>query len=191
MLNLDTHNNLIKIFRYIILIPHRDAVKPLEEYRQKLFSIGVASAHSFPLAAPLAEVSRPFRSQELKELALYIRSLTKSADGKILCEKKCAEAKSRHLSFFGPSFNLAIEEGAFPETAKDKLIRVLNPAVLCASLCKMDSVNDAEPPAISFRAASVSNLAIRPLPELDYSFEWEIGESVWLPAWKKNPSALF
>jgi hypothetical protein len=55
-------------------------------------------------------------------------------------------------------------------------------------------------PALSFRAAAVANMILRPLPGEDgdenaeipfggSSFEWKIGERVWLPAYKKPEKA--
>jgi len=43
-----------------------------------------------------------------------------------------------------------------------------------------------ETPALSFRAAAVANLAIRPLAggEAGFSFEWKIGPPEWLPGYK-------
>ena len=187
-----------KTFRFIILIPHRDALKPLEEYRQKLFSLGIPGAHSFPLAAPLAEVTRTFNREELKELARNIRELTRKSDGKILsralqlrttqnCSLGTAIVSSSGISFFGPLLNLPSKEDIFPETAKNKLVSLLLPPVLCAAIVGPQvnssdkNFSSEEAPVVSFRAASLANLAIHSLADTDYSFEWKISPPVWLP----------
>ena len=218
---------------YIILIPHRDALRPLFEYRRRLFSAGIYGAHSFPMAAPLAKVSRPFSHEELKESAISIRKLTIATGGKIFSKESalvpCPTGSGRHLSFFGPLLNLPAEEGIFPLSAKDKILHSLLPTVLCAALVEQCSIisshegaktqrnmyslqanrnppclcelresnnlNFEKAPALSFRAAALANMAIRPLDcgerlseirELNYSFEWKIGPAVWLPAYKKQ-----
>ena len=190
-----------KLFRFIILIPHKDALKPLEEYRQKLFSMGVSGAHSFPLAAPLAEISRPLSSDELKELARNIRAMTKERDGKIQSRKAqystaqdrflgTASAPGSGISFFGPVLDLPAENSFFPQTIKDKLISTLLPPVFCAAVVESrekflsNNLSSEEAPVLSFRAASLANLAIRPLAGAEYSFEWKINPPVWLPAYK-------
>ena len=174
-----------KKIRFIILIPHKDAAKSFAEYRQKLFSIGVHGAYSFPIAVPLAEVEKPFSREELKDFARNIRELTRERDGKINSER-AATASCSSLSFFGPLLDLPVNEEAFPQSARGKLHCIL-PPVLCAAIVEPGINLSEEPPIsekapiLSFRAASLANLTIRPLTGAEYSFEWEIGTPVWLP----------
>jgi len=185
-------------FRFIILIPGRDTEKLLDEYRASLFANGFYGAYSFPPVAPLAELSRPFNRDELKELAGNIRKLSMSHDGKISSAESGVDIIEGfgEYSFFGlrldfPADPLAIEK-LFPKTTKGKIVRHLFPPVLCASLVYSGENHlPKEWPSLSFRAASLANLAIRPLPGGDkgeahvYSFEWKMGEPIWLPAYKK------
>ena len=207
---MDTQKRAKEISRFIILIPHRDALRPLDEFRRRLFYIGVNGAHSFPQAAALALVSRPFCREELKELARNIRNLTRGTEGKIhsdasafVCcpaglwrrgrkvpaiQQKTA-AESDAFLFFGPLLNLPSSEDVFPQPARGKILKSLLPPVLCAALVnnelhKKKTLNSEVSPAISFRAAALANLAIRPLDGADYSFEWKTGPFVWLPAFK-------
>ena len=169
-------------FRYIILVPHRETVQHLDEYRQKLFSGGVPGAFSFPAAAPLAEISRSLSRDELTELAKNIRCLTEKTDGKILCGS--AVSKPPQTSFFGPLLKLSFDEETFPLTAREKISRILTPPVLCAAIVHGTSVPNAlleTAPALSFRAAFLANLAIRPLESNEYSTEWKISIPTWLP----------
>jgi hypothetical protein len=182
----------IKVVRFIILIPHRDALKQLEEYRQELFSSGVLAAHSFPLAAPLAEVSKPFSRKELKETAFNIRELAKDQDGKIAASRTAIAESPGFLSFFGPCLNIPLNGEVFSQEARGKVLHVLFPPVLCAATVE-PGTNPAEKPhawkeapAFSFRAASLANLSISPLPGAELSFEWRISPPVWLPAYKKR-----
>ena len=183
--------------RFIILRPHRDAVRTLDEYRKKLFGMGFYGAYSFPSSAILAEVSRPFNRDELKELASNIRRLTLKNDGKIqtsgpivLLSPICS---SIDVSFYGlPLIFPPLEDAfrsAFPQTAEKKIINIAFPPAFCVALANStsntkDNPNPEQAPTLSFRAASLSNLAIRPLnvPENLFSFEWRIGTPIWLPS---------
>ena len=202
---MDTPESKKRLLRFIILIPHRDALGPFEEYRKKLFSIGYCGAYSFPSAAPLAAVSRPFSREELKDLGRNIRNFTKESDGKIM-SAECAFVQyprdgKPHFLFFGPALSLQIKEDTFTETVRAKILHAFYEPVLCAALT--DSAENPvskenqiakEAPALSFRAASVANLAIRPLDcganratnstAANYSLEWKIGPPVWLPKYK-------
>ena len=174
-----------KSLRFIILIPHRDVLMQIEAYRQKLFSRGFYGAHSFPLCAPLAVVSWPFSREELKELAHNIRKLSMYNDGKILSsESGTVSCPVFSASFFGPCLNLNTGEILSQQT--DKLLFTLSPPVLCASLVEGGTKDKVEEtPSLSFRAASVANLTIRPLFTA-HSFEWKISPPVWLPGYKVN-----
>jgi hypothetical protein len=223
---LDTRQRKKEVYHSIIIVPHRDSLKPLEEYRAKLFAAGFPGAFSFPMAAPLASVSRPFRVDELKVLGRNIRELTNKTDGKILCSGSAItkfttenteeerrpptsnlrfaarghgdkeegnlrnytdEEEWKGLSFFGVPLNLLVEEVVFPQTAKAKILDIFSPPALCTALLAPDEKPPSEEgPAISFRAASLANLAISPLESgaAGYSFEWKIGPLVWLPKYK-------
>jgi len=184
-----------KEFRFIILIIGMDTEKLLNEYRAALFAEGFYGAYSFPPAAPLAELSRSFNRDELKELAGNIRNLTMPHDGKISSAENASNAGFGEYSFFGPRLNLVAAEDLFPKTARDKIALSLFPPVLCAALVHSgENPLPKEGPALSFRAAALANLAIHPLPTgadgeaPAFSFEWKIGDPIWLPAYKKTGS---
>jgi len=183
-------------FRFIVLIPGRDTEKLLDEYRVSLFAKGFYGAYSFPPAAPLAELSRPFNRDELKELAGNIRKCSMAHDGKFSSAESCLISGFGEYSFFGLrldfSANLSTIEELLSETARDKITRIFFPPILCAAfLHSEENQFPKEGPVLSFRAAALANLAIRSLPGRTtgeapaYSFEWKMGEPVWLPAYKK------
>jgi len=231
---LDTHERVKEVSRFVILIPHRDALKPFDAYRSRLFSAGFNGAYSFPLAAPLAAVSRPFSRQELKELAANIRAFnftrkeiprgcakeekktgkiqsTKTAYAQMVIpydkmgisatsscglslKKEDKSLNQKCFSLLGVFLDITVEEILFPQTAREKLLALFSPPALCAALAspEEDSAFNKSPvfdsaPALSFRAASLANMAIRPLPGGDarYSFEWKIGPPVWLPKYAR------
>jgi len=191
-----------KTNRFIILIPHRDARKPFDDYRSKLFAAGFPGAYSFPAAAPLAALSRPSSREELGEIARNIRDYTRVTDGKILSAGTAfAENIFGKFSFLGLRLDFPLNESFFPQTARKKILHIPVSPVLCAAIADSGSFPPgisrsgenpvlAEAPVLSFRAASLANLAIRPLAggEADYSFEWKIGPPVWLPKYVKRGS---
>ena len=84
---------------------------------------------------------------------------------------------------------------------RKKIIKSYLPPILCAALIKPPQSGEKSPappafknaainaaslnaPAFSFRAAALANLAISPLSggDTDYSYKWETGAPVWLPA---------
>jgi hypothetical protein len=186
--------------RFVILIPHRDPGGIIDAYRKKLFAAGYSGAYSFPVAAPLASVCRPFTRDELKELARNIRSLIQEKGGKFLSSgtglvhcpsisnitvnKGKKDEIQRIYSFLGVLLGFPLKESLFPRTARDKILQIISVPVLCAAaLGPAPDLVYMDAPDLSFRAASLANLAIRPLGsgEQDYSFEWKIGPQVWLP----------
>jgi len=179
-------------YRFVILILGKDTEKLLSEYRAALFAKGFYGAYSFPPAAPLAELSSPFNRGELKEFAENIRKLSMAHDGKISSVVSCSNAGFGKMVFFGPLLNLPAAGKLVPETAKGKIIGSLFPPVLCAALVPLgEKLPPKEGLSLSFRTAALANLAIRPLAcettgEAAYSFEWEMGEPVWLPAFRKT-----
>jgi len=207
---LDTQKRKSVITRFIVLIPHRDALGSFDEYRGKLFAAGFSGAFAFPIAAPLATVSRSFSREELKILARNIRNLTTEKDGRIQgrgtafvhcpCSTAGASTESRQFSFFGVMLDFPINEELFPQMAKGKILQIAGNCasnselypILCAAMVHSarnsggENAVCEESPALSFRAASLANLAIRPLGagELDYSFEWKMGPRVWLGKYK-------
>ena len=186
-------NSYKGILRFIILIPHRDAANQLAAYREKLFSLGANGAHSFPLAAPIARVSRPLTKEELKELAGIIRDFTKENDGKFLCNGVSVMQSAGEFSFYGPPLILGGREKAISRSLRDKILKTFMPPVLCAAIIEQERATpeknflSEEAPILSFRAAALANLSVRPLEEgvTEYSFEWRMGPLVWLPSYKK------
>jgi len=194
---MDTHCKNKAITRFIILVPHRDTVRILDEYRKKLFGIGFNGAYSFPSSAVLAEVSQPFGRDELKELATNIRRLTLKNDGKIQTTGPIALSfpisLTMEASFFGLPLAISPLKEEFqeiiPPTAAKKIINITFPPALCVALTNSsfntkEKTNPPYTPTLSFRAAFVANLSLRPLrvPEDVLSFQWRIGTPTWLPS---------
>jgi hypothetical protein len=182
--------------RFIILIPHRDGGRMLEEYRRELFASGLGGAFSFPAAAPLALVSRPFSGEELKALAAGMRelSLRKGGDGKFRSAGAGTTASpAGGFRFFGPL--LEPWDPGLPSLGGGKVLYRFPALCLCAALLGPADEPAPAAPDLSFRAAMTANLAIAPLDqgEAGYSFAWKTGRPLWLPAYRKpkNPGQLW
>jgi hypothetical protein len=180
LLNMET---AAKALYLAVLVPHRDCLSVLEEYRRSLFASGLSGAYSFPIASPLALLSQPLSDQELKDAAANMRS--------VLGKKKLRPGPPAEssvpgcpLRFFGPSLELPpLFLPALTVTARWEK-PVLAPAVLGPG-DDMEEFFTAKAimPDFSFRAAALANLTLGPAGcgEPGYSFTWEIGPLFWLP----------
>jgi hypothetical protein len=173
------------IFRFVVLIPHRDYTQKIEPFKQKLFAEGCLGAYSFPVAAPLALVNRALTKAELKTIAHAIRKLTLTNDGKVTTGE--IGIASFGLNFLGLKMVPEIISTPVFQIAPDAILTVVNPPVLAVAVISDDvpaiTCNLARP-SFFFRAASVANIVVRPLAIDGYSFEWKIGIPVWMPAYK-------
>jgi hypothetical protein len=165
----------------------------LEEYRRELFASGLAGAFSFPAAAPLALVSRPFSGEELKALAAGMRelSLKNGGDGKFRSAGAgTAASPAGGFRFFGPLLE-PWDPADLHSLGGGKILYRFPALCLCAALLGPGDEPAAAAPDLSFSAAMTANLTIAPLDqgEEGYSFAWETGRPLWLPARKKpkNP----
>ncbi|MDR1507462.1 MAG: hypothetical protein LBI67_10220 [Treponema sp.] len=171
---------------FAVLVPHRNAVFALEQFRQRLFALGLDGAFSFPAAALLARLSRPLTGAELKEAAAELR---RRLGGKkitaVLSSLSTVYFPQDKIRFFGPRIDIP----PLPLPKSAVIARrgkpLLAPAVLGPEEPARAAKKTAEapPPELSFRAAALSNLAVYPSEtgETDYSYTWELGRLYWLP----------
>ncbi|MDR1307662.1 MAG: hypothetical protein LBK74_08830 [Treponema sp.] len=167
-----------------VLVPHRDCLPLLDEYRRALFAAGLAGAWSFPPVAPIALLRAPLPAGTLKALAAELRRLL--GNRKIVpgpaaeCVAPGKTGGAGGLRLFGPVLDLPRLPPA-EETLFSWEKPVLAPAVLDPREGVPD--NRISPPALSFRAAALANLVLRPAScgEAGYSFAWETGPLFWLP----------
>ena len=169
--------------RFVVLIPHRDSVRLIKSYRNELFKKGLIGAYSFPIVSPIALVSSPLKKEGLKTLAFDLRELSGNS-GKIAVGESCI-LQYPPMFFFGLKLDLPIP------ILSENIIYQFPSLLLCSGL--IDEDNDflkketlPLPPSFFFRSAMVANMIFRPFENgvMPYSFEWKIGEPVWLPAYK-------
>jgi len=185
--------------KFLVLIPHRDSLVCMEDFRQKLFTAGFRGAYSFPAAAPLATLSRSLTRDELREIGRRIRT---AVNGGMICSGAMDELNLKiqgvdffdDVSFFGPALDLPPLR-QIVGIGNEQVIEVLPSAVLCAGILRagdlgggglgeVDLKKIAEFPTINFRAAMITNLTVRPLAggsAASYSYEWRLGPECWLP----------
>ena len=184
--------------KFIVLLPHRDSRLVLDDFRQRFFAAGFNGAYAFPPVAPLARVSQAYNGEELKALAQGLRRLSLLKDRKFTASQlSCPQAGIMEgTDFFGPLLDLPPLDGIL---VSDKVLFTFPRTVLCAALLgqvdgelltlklisntKRSFVQAPDFQPFSFRAAMVTNLAIRPLKRgaAPYSFEWRLGPGCWLP----------
>jgi hypothetical protein len=164
-----------------------------------LFASGYAGAYAFPVVAPLAQVSKSYKCDELKVLAHELRNMTLLKDGKITssgtAKALCPKAgMGEGTSFFGPLLDLLPIEN-ISGLNSDKVLFIFPRPILCAAILsneKNEPLSNEKLlfPKVSFRAAMIANLTLRPLGGgvAPYSYEWRLGPSSWLPAYKRAKS---
>jgi hypothetical protein len=177
-------NNASDSLRLLVLVPHRDVRGVLRAWSASLFSAGLPGAWAFPWVMPIAALNRPLSGAELKNRALMMRR--DLSGGKITTGPSSAAALLDN-SVFGPAVNIVLSDSFFAFD-DNILARRISPLVIGAALCQADTLPGINRPApyLSFRAAALANMSLRPLPSHngacnDFSFEWEIGKLHWLP----------
>jgi hypothetical protein len=178
------------VLRLLVLVPHRDARRLLHAWSASLFAAGLHGAWSFPWVAPLAVTKRPIAGAELKALARSLREHVNQCGGKCVAGPPGTAALpvapgSATLSVFGPSLNME-PPGSFFEASGDTVLCRISPPVVGAAVVQAACNGHLrpDPPHVSFRAAALANMSLRPLPGCGwdgYSFEWKIGALQWLP----------
>ncbi len=178
--------------RLISLIPHRDAVKQADEYKQKMFAHGFSGAYSFPCLIPLALAQKPYTLGKLKNIAVFLRkmisekNLDGSSSGMCTLNKPCISDDLPGIILGGLSFDLP-RNGLLLANNDTVLPRfVLGLGVLKAGTEEsfLRFTKHVPPPPILFRACSLANM-IYSADEDGASF-WEIGHPVWLPSLSKG-----
>jgi hypothetical protein len=182
---------------FVILIPHAAVALPLRAQSRFLFAAGLNGAWSFPQAAPLARLKRPFTPAELKTLASELRNTAlhnNGTGGRITLGPPALVPCPDFHDFFGPALDLPP-----PPLPYSGVLYPFPGLILCTALVAPGDAETLEKiPVISpvspafFRAAMVANLCVKPLtgafppgavpdPGENYSFTWRIGKPRWLP----------
>jgi hypothetical protein len=169
---------------YLVLVPHRDIRLILKDYSANLFKQGFYGAFHIPWIAPLAAISRPLNTDELKKCAHILKDSTK---GNKICASKASVVQfplnENNFSIYGPELDINLPAEALGEAEK-KVSRFFSPPVICSLLFedKTETAALPPPPHISFRVAAVTNMYLFPLLKKGaVGFSWKIGRLHWLP----------
>ncbi|MDR0558497.1 MAG: hypothetical protein LBG43_11665 [Treponema sp.] len=186
---------------FLALAPHRDCGKGVGIVKRSLFSLGFYGAFSFPTASPLAVLARALTKGELKRIAARLREHT-FAGGKRgrITAGEWGTTTLGGILFGGQRLDVPVEQ-LFQAGAALPYGVVVEPCavpLLVEAVMRGDAPGDnalwetwkaageKTQPAIqiapfSFTAGYVANLALRPLCNDGYSFEWRVGEPAWMP----------
>jgi hypothetical protein len=165
---------------FLVLVPHRDTRLVLRNYGAELAKAGVTWA--FPMVAPLAVLSRPLNTGELKNIA---RSFRKTDDGTKFSTKEAYAApfpfgKEKRCFLFGPRLDFTVPPDFLSDTGEPFF-----PVVIGACLLSGEKENTLpRPPPLSFSAAAVANMfweRVDLSPGAADGYKWKIGKLCWLP----------
>ncbi|MCL2210898.1 MAG: hypothetical protein FWB95_03130 [Treponema sp.] len=181
---------------FLVLVPHNDARGEIRKYSQSLFKNGFKGVYGFPNAVPIASLSKPLNSDELKYIAKSIRTAAAGEKFKTL-ETACASFLSdeNSLTVFGPRLNFNITQDMFADTGL-KIKTLISPLIVGSWLipktseqhvhARANAGSQSYPPfypfpETSFRAAAVANMFWRPVNENEeIVYKWKIGKLSWL-----------
>ena len=168
---------------FLTLVPHQDTRQELRKHSDLLLNTGITGIYPFPLAAPLAVLSKPLNPDELKQIAHGIRA--NIGTGKITAKETSAvtiPTGKEDMTLFGLKLDLDLSEifkinnQIIPSVIGYFLVPKTNEQQLCA----FASLRDAhfQYNELSFRAAAIANMSWQPIQD---SFKYKIGKLCWLP----------
>ncbi|MCL2804674.1 MAG: hypothetical protein FWD26_01890 [Treponema sp.] len=163
--------------KFLVLVPHRDTRVELQKYSEMLLKSGLKNVYKFPQAAPLAALSKPLTSNELKNIARSLReaALIRGISGEMFHTKELSTVTFPDKPLFGPRLDLGTRELSI-NFKTEKIISLFSPAII--GLFLNCSGVSAEPHKLSFRAAAVANMYWKPVKS---GYKWKIGKLHWLP----------
>ncbi|MDR2445977.1 MAG: hypothetical protein LBD58_01595 [Treponema sp.] len=192
---------------FLALMPHRDCGKGVTTVKHSLLSLDFYGAFSFPVASPLAVLSHALTKDELKRIAVQLRENT-FAEGRkgIITAGDWGTAALGGIFFGGQRLDVPVErlfqaDAVFPRgvVVEPCAVPLLVEAVMRGDTPGGDAPWEnteekkkrpaVQPASFSFTAGYVANLALRPLRDDGYSFEWRIGEPVWMPKIRRLSAA--
>jgi len=187
---------------FLVLVPHRDTRLVLRGYGGELSKAGFSSECAFPRAAPLAVLSRPLNSQELKNIA---HALRKSAiDGKFNAEEAQTipfPPEEKNSFLLGPRLNFTLPAELLNGKGSPLASTVIGLSLLSGGL---NGNTPSRHPKLSFSAAAVANMhwqSVKVQAQAEHAaqqaaaqaftfgYKWKIGKLCWLPKKAAQSSA--
>ncbi|GMO47249.1 MAG: hypothetical protein Ta2B_29260 [Termitinemataceae bacterium] len=178
-----------KIYHFIVLVPHRDALVNLKKYLTGSTLFNSQSNIPFPNIAPIAITKEPVQMAYLKRLAKKLRTLY--PNGKTICGNVILEKLygTSQLDYFITGRKLLLDTNRLLDDTTDttNVIKYkFTNVVLCAYIKrlsitvkeKMDIDFENELPDMQFSTCALANMVLRRINS--NSFEWKIGRLFWL-----------
>lgn len=182
------------------MVPHTDTRVVLRKYCDELTGSGLKGVYNFPLASPIAEISRELNAVELKSIAQKLRGLLNG--GKFCANEIAFTEFPEGGSLFGHRLDLEIPAKVF-SGVENTIKTYFSPLIIGEFLLRRlssDTENNKNhfdhfmeeflkkipAPQITFRAAAAANMRWKPFranpaANGEISFKWEIGKLSWLP----------
>lgn len=169
--------------RLIVLIPHRDSIQVLADYKRQLLRNAFFGAYSFPSVIPLMITKKPYTLAELKETAVFLKKMIylNNKDAKFVSQEAEIVELLPQTRLGGLSFPISLntvsikkDDVPFPRFLLG--LTVLNPRTEASFL---PFTKDHPVPSISFTACSAANMMYQYSENSVCS--WEIGHPIWLP----------
>jgi hypothetical protein len=173
---------------FLVMVPHQDVRIELREFNEDLIKNGLKGVYPFPYAAPLAVLSSPLDTDELKLISRSLRN-TAGDEKFYLGEHRITSIDTiKEASLCGPCLNIKIPVDIFNFTPK--INKIISPIVIGVNLLPKNNeqqlfkIIDSAPlrEKLSFRAAAVASMFWQPVQiDGEAGYKWEIGKLHWLP----------
>jgi hypothetical protein len=193
---------------FLVLVPHRDIRVELRKHSDTLIKNGLTGVYPFPLAAPLASLSKPLYANELKYITQTLR-LTTAGEKINVIENSTTSfyKKNDNMALFGSRLDLDFsnliihrrfeyreQKDELSDSLSKKLKTIFAPIVIGSFLVPethklqvqdsswFNNLNLPPPALLSFRAAAVANMfwqSVESKGEIFY--KWKIDKLNWLP----------
>ena len=182
---METKKNTLNL---LVLVPHRDIRVKLEKSAKILIKNGLSNIYSFPLAAPLAALSKPLSADELKAFAVCLRNITKN--DKFTSEEMGAielSTSNDDMLLHGPKLKFNLPQNVFDSLKITLPFSSSVIGVYLTSKANKQQISDNPASAllcedIAFRAAAVANMCWQPIKkDNEICFKWKIDKLFWLP----------
>jgi len=180
-------------FKFLALVPHRDVRSLLQKHGVFLIKEGLTGVYQFPWAAPIAELSEDFSSDELKFTARALRDFTGGEKFQTVETAAAAAFPSdkEKMILSGQRLDLKIPDSVFGEGIQ-KIKKIITPLLIGSWLIPESNEHQLCAPLtgglfslyekISFRAAALANMYWKPFKTGDETgYRWKIGKLSWLP----------
>uniref|UniRef100_A0A7C3IFV7 Uncharacterized protein n=1 Tax=Gracilinema caldarium TaxID=215591 RepID=A0A7C3IFV7_9SPIR len=173
------------LHRWVVLIPHRDRLKPIHTLQRQLWHSGIWGARLLPPVVFIASTERPARVDTLKTLGQHIRqkSQEKGEGGYIDGLSLGLYKLPGNFCALGLSLSLKLGDAVLPALP----LLIPSPILILALQADETAVELARKlyedlPPFRFRQGAVANLSFTLHEDVhsSISLRWELGKPCWM-----------